>query len=296
MKKKRINLDYYIKEGFGSIFTHGFMSFASICIILACLLIIGVFSLLLININAIIGQAENKNEITAYVDENYTEDEAMALESEILAISNVSDTDFVPREEAMENFAGNYDENYFDEIDSSVFRHRFVIHMDDIALMSETKEALHTIDGIAKVNAHTDIAQAFVRIRNIVSIVSIILIAILLVISIFIISNTTKLATFDRRDEIAIMKMVGATNWFIRWPFIFQGFILGVFASLLAFVIIWAGYEVVADWIISSQASGLINVISFSSLSQTILLAFVGTGFLVGVLGSVVTIRNYLKV
>lgn len=296
MKKKRFNLGYYIKEGFSSIFTHGFMSFASICIILACLLIIGVFSLLVININANIADAEGKNKITAYIDENFTQEEAAALEGSILAIGNVSEVEFVSRDEAMENFADEYEGNVLEGIDASVFRHRFVIYMDDIALMSETKEALQTIEGVANINAYTEVAQGFVKLRNVVSIVSMILIAILLVISIFIISNTTKLATFDRRDEIAIMKMVGATNWFIRWPFIFQGFILGVFASLLAFLILWAGYEVAVDWIISSQASGLLSVVSFSSLSQQILAVFVGTGFLVGVLGSVVTIRNYLKV
>lgn len=296
MKKKQTNLGYYIKEGFSSIFTHGFMSFASICIILACLLIIGVFSLLVVNINAIIGQAENKNEITAYVDESLSLEAAEALELGILEVGNVDGTEFITRENAMKEFVDDYDEKDFAEIDSSVFRHRYVVHMEDIALMEQTKQDLQSISGIAKVNAHTEVADGFVQIRNIVSIVSLVLIAILLVISIFIISNTTKLATFDRREEIAIMKMVGATNSFIRWPFVFQGFILGLFAAVVAYFILWGGYAVLADWIMSSLANGIINVIPFKSLAQTILISFIGTGFVVGVLGSAVTIRNYLKV
>lgn len=293
MKKKRINLDYYIKEGFSSIFTHGFMSFASICIIMACLIIMGVFSIIILNINSIIQLAENKNEITAYVDERLEDEEAIALESTILSIDNVSNAVFTTKEEAMDNFAEKYSDNVLDGIEPDVLRHRYTVYLDDIALMEQTKNDLKAIDGIANVSAQTEIAQGFVTIRNIVSVVSIALIAILFVISVFIISNTTKLATFDRREEIAIMKMVGATNAFIRWPFVFQGFILGIFAALVSFVILWAGYELMVDWIFASLAGYLI---SFSSIAQSILIAFVATGFVVGVLGSVVTIRNYLKV
>lgn len=296
MKKKKSNFGYYLKEGFSSIFAHAFMSFASICIILACLIIMGVFSLLVLNINALIGEAESKNEITAYVEADLSEEEAMAIEGSILSVPNIGDAQFVSRDTAREDFASDYDESYFDEIDAEVFRNRFVIHIDDISLMSQTKSDLEGIEGIAKVNAQTEVAQGFINVRNVVSVVSVALIAILLVISIFIISNTTKLATFDRREEIAIMKMVGATNSFIRWPFVFQGFILGIFAALLAFFILWSGYSLLGNWIMDSTAGGLITVISFSAFAQNILIVFVGVGFLVGVLGSVVTIRNYLKV
>lgn len=295
-KKKRNNFGYYLKEGVGSIFAHGFMSFASVCIILACLIIMGVFSLLVANINALIAEAESKNEITAYIEEEMSEEDARQLEGLILRINNVSSAEFITREIAKERFASGFDDTYFDEIEATVFRNRFVVYMEDIAQMSQTKDDLMSIDGIAKVNAHTEVAQAFVRVRNVVSAVSIALVAILFVISVFIISNTTKLATFDRREEIAIMKMVGATNSFIRWPFIFQGFILGMFAALLSFVILWAGYELLGGWIMDSVAGGLISVISFSYFARNILIAFLAIGFVVGSLGSVVTIRNYLKV
>jgi len=296
MKKKRSNFGYYIKEGVSSIFTHRLMSFASVGIIMACLLIMGAFSVILVNINAVISQAENKNEITAYVDEALTDDEAVALQIEVERTANVSGVDFVTREEAMEAFYADYQDEYFEEVPVEVFRHRYVVSMDDIALMDQTKTDLEAIDGIAKVVAPLQVAQGFITVRNIVGIVSGVLIVVLLVISIFIIANTTKLATFDRREEIAIMKMVGATNSFIRWPFVFQGFILGIFAGLLAFVILWGGYELIGDWIMASSIGGIISVVSFSALSQNLLIAFIGTGFLVGVLGSVITIRNYLKV
>lgn len=295
-KKKRNNFGYFIKEGVSSIFTHGFMSFASITIIVACLIIMGSFTLLAININSIIVSIEDKNEITAYVDETLSDREAEELESRILAVSNVSDTEFISRDEAMENFMEDYDNEYFDEIDSSVFRHRYTVYMDDISLMEETKDDLYGVEGIAKVNAYTEIAKTFIAIRNAVSAVSIVLIVILLVISMFIISNTIKLATFDRREEIAIMKMVGAKNSFIRWPFVFQGFILGVSGAGIAYFSLWGLYNLVAERIMGSIAGEMVAVIPFGELDKYILAVFLGTGFVVGVLGSVFTIRKYLKV
>ena len=210
---------YLIREGFRSITTHGFMSFASVTIIMACLVIMGSVSLLSVNIDALIKDLENQNEIVAFVDEKISdEDQAKALQSSIEALDNISSVEFVSREDAMDNFMNKYDENFREGIDATVFRHRFVIHLTDIALMSQTKAALEAVDGIAKVNAHLEYAKTFVTIRNVVSVISLVLIAILVFVSIFIMSNTIKLATFGRRDEIAIMKMVGATNSFIRLP------------------------------------------------------------------------------
>jgi len=297
MKKRRIsNFGYFIKEGVTSVFSHGFMSFASITIIVACLIIMGSFSLLAININELIRQVEGRNEVTAYVDEALTVEEARALESAVSSAYNVSYVEFVTKEEAWEDFISDYEQDYFTEMEATVLRDRYIVYMEDIALMRETKDALDGIEGIDKVSAYLELAKAFVTVRNVVSVVCITLVVILLVISIFIISNTIKLATFDRREEIAIMKMVGATNGFIRWPFVFQGFILGMTGACIAFFAQWGLYTLVADRIMGSIAGNIVTVVPFSTLSEYILAVFLGTGFVVGVLGSVFTIRNYLKV
>lgn len=287
---------YLIKQGVKNIFTHGFMSFASITIIIACLLIMGSFSLLTLNIDGMIDKLQNQNNVLAYVDETLSESEARALQSKVEAVDNVATVEFVTREEAMKNFESDYDENVFENIDPTVFRHRFVITLDELTLMKETQAELRNVDGIASVTAHLDYAEKFVTVRNIVSIVSLILIVILILVSLFIMTNTIKLATFGRREEIAIMKMVGATNAFIRLPFVIEGLVLGAVGGGIAYLLQWGLYSVLTDKIMSGMASGIIDVISFSTVAVPVLIVFFAVGILVGVFGGLNAIRNYLKV
>lgn len=294
---KRYNFRYYIKESISSIFAHGFMSFASVCIIIACLIIMGSFAMLAINVNAIIDKFEKENVVLAYVDESLTEQQARGLESQIEAVPNVEYATFISRDEAMKSFESKYqDKSIFENLDSSVLRHRYAVYMRDISLTEQTQNDISAISGINKVNANLSIAKGFVTVRNIVSGVSLVLVAILLTISLFIMSNTIKLATFDRRDEIAIMKMVGATNSFIRWPFVFQGFILGIIGSMAAFIVQWILYVLVTNLMLKSYTMSFIPTIPFSSAALPIFLVFAGIGFGVGVGGSAMAIRNYLKV
>ena len=217
---RRFDFQYYCSEGFHSIFTHGFMSFAAVCMIVACLLIMGSFSLVAVNLNHMLGDLEDDNLFLAYVDENYTEEEARALQSQIEAVPNVGQVTFVTRAEALDDFrAGREDNPLLADLPDEVLRDRFEIHVDDIEQLQATSEQVDEITGIADVNAAYDIAQGFVMVRNIAAGVAIVLVTMLAVVSLFIIANTIKLAFFYRREEIAIMKMCGATNAFIRWPF-----------------------------------------------------------------------------
>lgn len=295
---KRNNTGYYIKEGINGIFAHGFMSFASVCIIVACLIIMGSFTLLAINVSAIIDTFEKDNVVLAFVDERLSEQEARALEPQVESIPNVEYATFISRDEAMESFKSKFQNkpSLFEGIDSSVLRHRYAVYMRDISLTEQTRNDIVHIDGISQVNANLTIAKGFVTVRNIVSGVSFVLVAILLIISLFIMSNTIKLATFDRREEIAIMKMVGATNSFIRWPFIFQGFILGIIGALTAYIAQWIIYTLVSDLILKSYTLSFITAIPFSVVAIPMFLVFVAIGFGVGICGSAMAIKNYLKV
>ena len=288
---------YLIREGFRSITTHGFMSFASVTIIMACLIIMGSVSLLSLNIDALIKDLESQNEIVVFVDEAITdEDSARAIGKNIEALENISSVQFVSREDAMKNFMSRYDSSLMEGIDSTVFRHRFVVKLVDIALMSETKMDLESLKGVAKVNAHLDYAQSFVTIRNVVTAVSLVLIVILVFVSFFIMSNTIKLATFGRREEIAIMKMVGATNGFIRLPFIIEGLVLGVLGGGLAFLAEWGLYSLLASRLMGTLVGSFISVIPFTEVAIPMLIAYLGMSVFVGVFGGVNAIRNYLKV
>ncbi|MBS7402057.1 MAG: permease-like cell division protein FtsX [Oscillospiraceae bacterium] len=290
-------LGYLIGEGFRSVFTHGFMSFASVTIIIACLTIMGSFSLLAVNIDAVIEDLEQDNEMLAFVDETVPDDKAKAIEPMLTAINNVASVKFVSREEAMEDFKDEYENSsIFDEIDATVFRHRYIIYLDDIALMAQTKADIEQVEGIADVSAQLEISKGFVTVRNIVSAVSLILIIILGIVSIFIMSNTIKLTTFSRREEIAIMKMVGATNSFIRTPFIIEGLVLGIIGSAVAFALQWGIYSFVGEKVMNSMANIYVTVIPFQQLMMPVGLLFLGVGVFVGLFGGSIAIRNYLKV
>lgn len=272
MKLNRIG--YLFKEGIKSIFTHGFMSFASVTIIVACLIIMGCFSLLTVNIDAIITELEQENQILAFVDDSgydntkagaqqYLED-ALEIQARLEAIDNVREVVFESRDEAMVDFVAQYDdETMFSDLDESVFRHRYIIYLEDISLMEQTAAEIEDVRGIAKVRAHLEISRGFVMVRNIVSVVSLILIVILFVVSIFIMANTIKLATFNRKEEIAIMKMVGATNGFIRWPFVVEGFILGFVASVVAFFLQWGLYNLLEVQIAKMDSLQLFTWVPF---------------------------------
>lgn len=297
MKKNRSNFGYYIKEGVSSIFTRGFMSVVSVCITVACLIVMGSFSLLALNVNEIIRDFEEENVVLAFVDETYTDEQAAGLESTILDMEHVVSVEFISKEEAYDSFTSKYeDSSLFSDLDYTVLRDRYAVYLDDVEYTADVQEALKNTIGIADVSANLDIAEGFITARNIVSAVSLVLVAILVIISLFIMSNTVKLTTFDRKEEIAIMKMVGATNSFIRWPFVFQGFILGIFGSLLAFIIQWGVYELITDLIAANNTIAFISIVPFAAVAIPILIIFLIIGFAVGVGGSALAIKNYLKV
>ena len=287
---------YLIREGFRSISTHGFMSFASVTIIMACLIIMGSVSLLTLNIDALIEKLEDQNEVVAFVDESYSEEEARALEDDLRAVDNITDVLFVSRSEAMKNFMENYSKDQMAGIDESVFRDRFVVQLEDIARMQSTKANLESVEGVAKVNAHLEYAKIFVTVRNVVTVIALVLIVILVFISIFIMSNTIKLATFNRREEIAIMKMVGATNSFIRMPFIIEGLVLGILGGGLGFVATLGLYQLVTGKMVITFTGSFLHVIPVTQVALPMFIAFMATGVFVGVFGGVNAIKNYLKV
>ena len=288
---------YLIREGLRSITTHGFMSFASVSIIMACLVVMGIVSMLSVNIDALIEDLENQNEIVVFVDEAISdENEAKAIEGSIAALDNIDSVVFVSREEAMDNFMSKYDESLMEGIDETVFRHRFVVNLTDIALMSQTQSELEALMGVAKVNAHLEYAKTFVTIRNVVSVISMVLIAMLVFVSIFIMTNTIKLATFGRREEIAIMKMVGATNGFIRMPFVIEGLVLGLLGGGLAFCAVYGLYNLVTGKLVGTLTGNFISVVPFSTVGLHMFVIFMAVSVMVGVFGGVNAIRNYLKV
>ena len=295
--RQRYDFGYFISEGFHSIFTHGFMSFAAVCMIICCLLIMGSFTLVAVNAENMFSDLEAENQFTAYIDESLTQEEAKALQDDIEAVPNVARAEFMTKEQAQEEFEADYEGNeLFDGLPSDVYRDRFHVYLDDISKLTETENAVKEVTGVAKTKSAPEIAEGFTVIRNIAGAVAVILVVILLAVSLFIIANTIKLATFNRREEIAIMKMVGATNAFIRLPFIVEGFIIGIIAAAVGFFLEWGLYDFVLSKIAQLDTLKLFVLTPFTDVIEIVAAAYAITGFLVGVFGSLLSIRKFLKV
>ena len=295
---RKFNAGYYVSEGFHSIFTHGFMSFAAVCMIVACLIIMGSFTLLAVNLDNTLGDLESENEMLVYIDDTLTQDQARALQPILAQVDNVSQLTFVTKEAALADFKAKHGDttSVLNDLPDEALRDRYRVHVVDIELMKQTKAALEQVEGVGFVNAATEIADGFVMVRNIATGVALVLISILLVISLFIIANTIKLATFYRREEIAIMKMCGATDGFIEWPFVVEGMILGLTGAFIAFFVQWGLYQLVAKLAVQGNGLSLVTMISYTSMSTTILAVFCSVGAVIGVGGSLLAIRKFLQV
>ena len=292
------NLGYLLKEGFKGIFLHGFMSFAAVCVTVACLLIMGSFSILLYNVNIMVEELNKTNEVMAYVDSELSDAEAKSIGTKINQIENVHKSEFVDRETALERFI----EDHSDEKDSFAglvpedLRHRFVVTLESNELLDQTVELIEAIPGVAKVRADFALAEGFITLQKVLRIASVAVISVLLVVSLLIISNTVKLAMYDRRDEIAIMKMVGATNGFIRLPFVVEGFTLGMMGAALAFGLEWVMYDALVARIREMDTLQLFNFVPFQQLLIPMTATFCAAGLFVGIVGSWTSIRKFLDV
>ena len=278
-------------------YTHGFMSFAAVCVTVACLVIIGSFSLIIYNLSIFVADMEQQNRVLVYVDESYGTAEAKSVGSRINLLDNVREAVFMSREEAGRRFIeqqGGGDA--YEGIDASTFRDRFIVTLEDNALMEDTVSQISQIEGVASISDRPELAKGFTTIQRILNVASVAIILVLLVVSLFMISNTIKLAMYDRRDEIAIMKMIGATNRYIRFPYFVEGFLIGIISGTVAFFLEWGLYDLLANKITEMQSLQLFNIVPFREVLLPMVLTFGAAGLFVGMFGSVMSIRKFLDV
>ena len=293
----RHDFGYFIREGAGNLFSHGFMSLAAVGITVACLLIMGTFSLVAYNAEMLLETLESEYEILAFVDDSYNSAQTKAVGEAIRMLDNVKSVEFITREEAMEVFEERSLDDYMRaHIEPDMFRDRYAVFVNDLNIVNQTAKAVRDVNGVGDVRVDEDIAGGFILVRNVAGAVSLALIAILLVVSVFIISNTIRLTTFDRRDEIAIMKMVGATNGFIRWPFVYEGFFLGLLSAVIAFGLQWLVYASVAKAIGAADTLRFLQIVPFHEIWKPVAASFGAAGLLIGVGGSLTAIRKFLQV
>ncbi|MBR3866653.1 MAG: permease-like cell division protein FtsX [Butyricicoccus sp.] len=298
MKIRLSSIAYFWKEGIRNIFLHGFMSFAAISVIIVCLIITGSVTLVSYNVDLNILKLQQESEIAIYIDDSVPTETAMGLQTVIEAIPNVAGATFESGGDALEDFRVQLGDDavlldgYTAE--NSPLRDGYYITMHDVTLVDETIDALEEIDGVANIVVKEDVINKLIQVQKVFRTVSVTLVIALGLISIFIISNTVKLAMIARRDEISIQKMVGATNGFIRGPFIIEGMLLGLFAALLAFGLEWWIYSELTALLSTELAS--FTMASFEDVMYLVLGTFAGSSILVGICGSSLTIRRFMDV
>ena len=291
------NIGYLIKEGIRGIFLHGFMSFAAVCVTVACLLIVGSFACLTYNVAIMVEDLNKTNEIMVIIDEDLPLEEAKSVGTHINLVDNVLKATFKSREEALEDFLKEHEgDPAYDGVVAEDLRHRYVVILEDNSKLEQTVEDISQIPGVAKIQADYELAEGFATLQSILGIASVVMILALTCVSILIISNTVKLAMYDRRDEIAIMKMVGATNGFIRLPYVVEGFILGMVSAGAAFGLEWLLYDLVRRELDRVDTLDMLNFVPFDQLLIPMAIVFTATGFLVGVVGSWASIRKFMDV
>ena len=297
MKRSR-RIGYLTKEGFRNVWVNRLMSVASVAVLMSCLVMLGIAFMLIVNVQSIMGEIESQNVVMVYLEEDATKTEVETAEREILALDNVKKCEYIDKETAFKQQIEDLgtDATYFEGVENPL-PDLFKVSISDMTRFESTVSALKSINNVNTVRDNKDIASTLIQIRKTVTYVSFGIIIVLLIISLFIIANTVRITMFSRRLEINIMKSVGATNWFIRWPFIVEGMLLGVIAGILSTGVVWGVYKLLDPTVTSlfTMISRDFSVEPFTSYVLYILAAFIIIGILSGGIGSLISIQKYLR-
>lgn len=291
------NIPYLLKEGIRGLFAHGLQSASAFAVTVFSLLITGAFICLAFNINVMIDDLNKTNEVVVYVSDTLSDAEAKSIGTQISNIPNVQNREFVTREQALQEFIEkNGDKEAFAGVEASDLRHRYVVTLEDNSLIQDTVKQLEAIRGVDKVSAAFELAKGFSTIKEIVIVASVFIAAVLMFVTLVIIFNTVRLATHERREEIAIMKMVGATNGFIRCPFVVEGMTLGLSGAVAALGAEWLLYDAVVKKVQEMDTLKMLNFAPFREMLSMLAVIFAAAGLFVGIIGGWVSIRKFLKV
>ncbi len=287
---------YFMSEASKNVFSNGWMSLASIFTVLASLLVFGFFLVLTVNLNYIASQLEGDYEIILIVDETYNKEQVKSLGEKIKAIENVKDLTLDTKESRLaewkEELGAELLEGYEED---NPLRDWYMLTLEDLSQADATIESIEGLDGIAKIVRNQDTIDKLVTMTNYLGHVSVWVMIALALVSVFIISNTIKLTVFTRSKEINIMKFVGATDWFIRWPFIIEGIIIGLIGAIISFIVVAYGYQGILG-LIGALDISFVKFKPFSSVVLPLIGAFIGLGVILGGLGSLISVRKHLKV
>lgn len=293
-------IGYLLGEGFRNVFHNKKSSGASLAIMCATMLIFGIFFMIIENINSAVKTIELQQGMQVFIQKDATDEQISQIGEQIKAINGVNTIKFISKEDALNYnreklgnpalFVGYDEEN--------PFKASYLVTLTDLKLSSEVQENIYKLDNIASITSQDNTINNLVKIANGIKIVSIVVLSLLVIISIFIIANTIKLTVHARRKEISIMKYVGATDSFIRWPFIIEGIIIGIIAAIISLAVLGLAYNLIISKLGNSAVLAKIgmSLLNFADISTLLVIVYLVLGIGIGALGSTISMRKYLKV
>ena len=302
---KLSGVKYLADQGVENIWKNKMMAFATFCVLLISLLLVGMAGLFYVNVNSMIQGLGSQNEVVVLMQLGTTDEQNTAAQEAIAAIENVDTIDFISKEEALDRQRTNLPgaQRIFNDYigdDASFMPDGFSVTVKNNDQIADTTAEIAAIDGVQSANASPQISEFLRELRRVVSLIAGAVIIALAVVSMIIISNTTKASVFARREEIQIMKYVGATNAFIRMPFFVEGMVTGFVAGVGSFFITWAVYRSIYNVLINQSmlmnTFGAGSLIPFNKIRIIVLIAYIVVGAFIGALGSVISTRKHIDV
>lgn len=295
---------YLIKEGFRSVWSNRLMSLASVLVLLVCLLLIGAFVLITVNINSVLGFIESQSEIVVFLNDYVSQSQIEVIAQILSQAQGVESFTFLTDDEGLEAFAEKYTgeerELFLDLLGENFLPQQYTVSLTSMEFTTDVKELMEGTPGVLKVNAATDLADTLIKIRQGLTNAGLIIVVMLIVVSFIIIGNTIKLTVFNRRKEINIMKFVGATDYFIRLPFVIESIVLGAISVAIAYFITWKMYGIVVDeiviWASGWLSNAAMHIVPFEQFGLYLLLGFAVGGLITCVSSSSAFVRKHLRV
>lgn len=286
------SVKYLLTEGFRNVWKNWMMSVASIGVLVLCLLLTGAAALFSINITSALNSIESQNSVTIYLKDEIDAEAAMQIGEQLQKLENIANCSFYSKEEAVEKYRDELGSIFEGIKDKNPFPHAFHVTLSDISRYKETVEQIMQVDGVDSVVNRSELFEKLTQFDNLVSVSGIFIVIVLGLVSLFILSNTIKLTMYSRRFEISIMKSVGATDWFVRIPFIVEGMIIGIISAIISATALKFIYDVIINYINKMIP---FSHIPFQSVSLSIFLSFIAAGIGFGLLGGLISISKYLK-
>lgn len=294
---------YLVKQGFKNLWNNRLMSLASVGVLVSCMLLIGAAALLSVNVSSIVDAVEDQSEAIVYLEDGLDDAAIEEVRDGLIATGKVATIEFISKEDALLGMMESMGDDgmLFDAYaKENNLPDSFRVTFDDVSDLENTVMHIEALLGVDSVSALTEVAEVITGVKNMAYAGGMIIIGLLIAVSLMIIGNTIKITVFSRKREINIMKYVGATNGFIRLPFIVEGITLGVVSGALSYGIIYFAYDYLVNWVSSQTATWFGQIISelvpFSVVSQYLLIGFIGGGAFIGLFGCVAFIGKHLKV